>query len=81
MRIEEPDQFRNNLKTQLNKFLKNKKISSNLEIAIYNNCIQQAKKKKIVRKWDNKYFVQLYIDRFRSIYSNITILHHFFGYI
>jgi len=72
MRIEEPDQFRNNLKNQLNKFLKNKNISSNLEIAIYNNCIQQAKKKKIVRKWDNKYFVQLYIDRFRSIYSNIN---------
>jgi len=24
-----------------------------------------------VRKWDNRYFVQLYIDRFRSIYNNI----------
>ena len=72
MRIEEPGQFRNNIKKQLKKFLKKEKISSNLEIAIFNYSIQTAKKKKIVRKWENKYFVQLYIDRFRSIYSNIN---------
>ena len=32
----------------------------------------QLKNRKIVRKWDNKYFVQIYLDRFRSIYNNIN---------
>ena len=72
MRIEEPGQFRNNIKDRLETFLKKEKIASNLEIAIFNYTIQAAKRKKIVRKWENKYFVQLYIDRFRSIYNNIN---------
>lgn len=72
MIVENPELFRNNLRNKLKFIIKNKKKSINLEIAIYNYCIQESKKKKIVRKWDNKYFVQLYIDRFRSIYQNIN---------
>ena len=72
MIVEDPKLFRNNLRNKLDLILKNKKKSINLEIAIFNYCIQASKKKKIVRKWDNKYFVQLYIDRFRSIYQNIN---------
>ena len=52
--------------------MKHEKRSTNLEKAIFNYCIKIAKEKKIVRKWDNKYFVELYINRFRSIYSNIN---------
>ena len=72
MIVEDPKLFRSNLRNKLELILKNKKKSTNLEIAIFNYCIQASKKKKIVRKWDNKYFVQLYIDRFRSIYQNIN---------
>ena len=72
MQVSNPDQFRKNLRNKLNIFLKHEKRSTNLEKAIFNYCIKIAKEKKIVRKWDNKYFVELYINRFRSIYSNIN---------
>ena len=72
MNIQKPDEFRDNMRLNINKFIKKKSISVNLEKAIFNYSIRQAKKRKIVRKWDNKYFVQIYINRFRSIYSNIN---------
>ena len=31
--------------------------------------LKESKNKKIVRKWENIYFVQLYIDKFRSIWD------------
>jgi len=72
MLVSNPEEFRINLRNKLNIFLKHEKRSTNLEKAIFNYCIKIAKEKKIVRKWDNKYFVELYINRFRSIYSNIN---------
>ena len=32
---------------------------------------KEAKRKKILKKWDNKKFLQLYMDRLRSIYINL----------
>ena len=52
--------------------VKNNKQSTNLEKAVFNFAIKESKNRKIVRKWDNKYFVQLYLNRFRSIYNNIN---------
>ena len=72
MLISQPDEFRENMRANINKFIKKKNISINLEKAIFNYTIREAKKKKIVRKWDNKYFVQIYVNRFRSIYNNIN---------
>tara|TARA_B100000900_G_C20149469_1_gene541254 strand:- start:30 stop:560 length:531 start_codon:yes stop_codon:yes gene_type:complete len=70
--IENPTKFRENLRGKLNTFIKNKNCSINLEKAVFNFAIKTAKQKKIVRKWDNKHFTQIYLDRFRSIYSNIN---------
>ena len=72
MIVENSDVFRKNIKKKLKLILKKEKLSTNLEISIFNYCIKEAKKKEIIRKWDNKYFVQLYINRFRSIYQNIN---------
>ena len=72
MIIENPTEFRTTLISKFYKVIRNKKTSATLERAIYNWSIQQAKKKKIVRKWDNKPFVQLYLDRAHSIYLNIN---------
>ena len=72
MLIENPQEFRKNLRKSIKKIIKKDNISLNLEKAIFNYTISEAKTRKIVRKWDNKYFVQLYIDRFRSIYQNIN---------
>tara|TARA_B100001758_G_C18095266_1_gene445537 strand:- start:39 stop:566 length:528 start_codon:yes stop_codon:yes gene_type:complete len=71
MIIENPTVFRDNLKNKFLEFIKKEDVSINLEKGIFNYTISEAKKKKIVRKWTNKNFVQIYINRFRSVYSNI----------
>ena len=69
--IANPDAFRQNIRQKLNSFLQDEKNSSNLEKGIYNFSLKEANSRKVVKKWDNKYFVQIYIDHFRSIYSNL----------
>jgi transcription elongation factor S-II len=78
--IENPTEFRNNVTIQLAEYLKKigiisndyNKLGKNFEKGIYNSCISDAGKKSIVKKWDNEYFVHIYIDKLRSIYLNIN---------
>ena len=72
MKISNPTVFRQNVRAKLNKIIRKKKISLNLEKGIFNYAIQTAKQKNIVRKWDNDRFVLIYIDKFRSILVNIN---------
>jgi transcription elongation factor S-II len=67
-----PTKFRESIVGKLNKIIENEKQSINLEKAIYNWAIQQATDKNIVKKWDNSQFVQLYQDKLRSIYLNLS---------
>ena len=46
MLIQNPKEFRENLRIKLQKFIKKKQISINLEKAIKNYCIHVAKKKR-----------------------------------
>lgn len=70
MSIENPQTFRNKMRGMLvKKFGKSK--GYNIETGIYNYAILKAKKGNIVRKWENKYFVELYVNRFRSIWINL----------
>ena len=46
-------------------------ISKELEIGIYNYSSKEANRLKIIIRWDNPLFTQLYIDRLRSIYINL----------
>ena len=43
----------------------------NLEKGIFNYAIKEATQRKIVKKWENPHFVQLYSDRLRSVYINL----------
>ena len=70
-RIENPDEFRANVRVQLEKLLPNERIVENLEKGIYNYCIKEAELRSIVKKWDNVYFTHLYIDRWRSVAVNL----------
>ena len=69
--ISNPDSFRKNIRTKILPVLGEDALSTNLEIAIYNYAIKEANSRKIIKKWDNPYFVQLYIDRLRTIYVNL----------
>tara|TARA_B110000967_G_scaffold208512_1_gene260991 strand:- start:488 stop:994 length:507 start_codon:yes stop_codon:yes gene_type:complete len=69
MSIENDKIFRENVINKFNEMFK-KKTSNNIEKGIYNFTIKQAKKLIIVRKWENKYFVNIYVNRWRSLYLN-----------
>ena len=70
-KIANPEQFRLNIRDKLNLILENEKHSSNLEKGIFNYALKEATNRKVVKKWDNQYFVQIYLDRLRSIYINL----------
>ena len=72
MKIPNPTSFRENVRVKLNKIIRKKKLSLNLEKGIFNYSIQTAKQKNIVRKWDNAAFVLIYIDKLRSIILNLN---------
>ena len=70
-KVENPEEFRTNVRGALAKIINNDKICSNLEKGIYNFSIKEAKERNVVKKWDNVYFSHLYIDRLRTVLTNL----------
>lgn len=74
-KIENPDEFRTKIREKLCDFFEetdNKmKHATNLEKGIHNWALKEATNKKVVKKWDNPFFVQIYVDHLRSIYINL----------
>tara|TARA_B100000674_G_C37828448_1_gene909319 strand:- start:556 stop:1053 length:498 start_codon:yes stop_codon:yes gene_type:complete len=68
----EKKDFRKDVVKIINTKVKNKKKSINIEKSVFNYAVVQAKSKNIVRKWENKYFLQMYKNRLRSIYLNLN---------
>ena len=71
MLITNPDQFRQNVVEKLNKLLENETNAINLEKAVFNYALREAGHRKILRKWANNAFSQLYTDHLRTIYMNL----------
>ena len=70
-KIENPDEFRSNIRKKLNEIVENENKSLNLEKGIFNYALKEADRRKIVKKWDNKHFIQIYVDHLRSIITNL----------
>jgi transcription elongation factor S-II len=70
-KIANPETFRKNVQSNLNATINDEKTSTNLEKGVYNYAIKEANNRKIIKKWENPYFAQLYIDRLRTIYVNL----------
>jgi transcription elongation factor S-II len=70
-RIQNPDEFRANIRVKIQPMIDDEKLATNLEKGIYNFAIKEANTRKIIKKWENPHFVQLYLDRLRSIYVNL----------
>jgi transcription elongation factor S-II len=70
-KINNSDLFRNNIRKKIDDILHNEKNSLNLEKGIFNYTLKEADRHKIVKKWDNKYFVQIYLNHLRSIILNL----------
>lgn len=71
IKVDNPEQFRKNIASKLDILLKHPRNSGNLEKGIYNWTINEATSKKVVKKWDNAFFVQIYSDKFRSTFINL----------
>ena len=74
MKVENSEKIRKNVRSLLGeKFdIENSSICKNIEVSIFNYTIKEATRKKIVKKWENKYFVQLYVNRLRTLMSNMS---------
>jgi transcription elongation factor S-II len=70
--IQNPDVFRKNIRAKLSTILENEAKANNLETGIFNYSIKEAQQRKVVKKWDNAFFCQIYLDRLRSIYLNLN---------
>ena len=69
-----PPVFRENVRSKLiQKFGKdmNPSIFANVEIGVYNYAIKEATNLKIIKKWDIPTFSTIYMDRLRTIYTNL----------
>ena len=63
--------FRSNIVDKMFSNITDKNNATNLEIGIFNYSLKEAKRKKILKKWENKKFQRIYLDRLRSIYINL----------
>ena len=70
-KIVNPDVFRANICNRLQNYLSTENQAINLEKGIHNWALQEATTRKVVKKWDNPFFVQIYLDHLRSIYINL----------
>ena len=70
--IENPETFRDNIRKKINLKLNDEKASLILEKGIFNYALKEADNRKVVKKWDNKFFVQIYLDHLKSILNNLN---------
>jgi transcription elongation factor S-II len=71
-KVTNPEKFREHISDKLFEIINNRTIVRNLEKGVYNYSLDSATRKKIVKKWENQYFVQIYLDRIKSIFINLT---------
>ena len=70
-KIQKPDLFRANIRKKLDEILNNENNALNLEKGIFNYALKEADQRKVIKKWDNHLFVQIYISHVRSIMANL----------
>jgi transcription elongation factor S-II len=74
-KIENPDNFRSKIREQLCNFFHESDIAqkhaSNLEKGVHNWALKEATNRRVVKKWDNPFFIQIYLDHLRSVYINL----------
>ena len=76
--IENPEVFRSNINKRLRvitdthgkTFTKDHR-ATNIETGIYNFTIKEATERNTICRWDNPFFVLIYVDRLRTIMHNL----------
>ena len=70
--IHDAKTFRKRCIDKISDLIEDTSTSENIEIGIYNYSIQMAKDRRIVRKWSNKFFVEIYLSKLKSVLSNVS---------
>uniref|UniRef100_A0A6C0D591 TFIIS-type domain-containing protein n=1 Tax=viral metagenome TaxID=1070528 RepID=A0A6C0D591_9ZZZZ len=73
IKIQNSTAFRNNVREKIQQqfTIEDKDVATNLEKGVFNFAIKEANLRKIIKKWENGRFVQLYTDRLRTIFINL----------
>jgi transcription elongation factor S-II len=77
LQIQSPTEFRKGVVTQLSKIFddnntQNSSLSTNVEVGVFNYTIKESTAKKIVKKWENPAFVRIYMDRLKTVFTNLS---------
>lgn len=75
--IYKPTEFRNNIVTKINGIIAtslDSNLATNIEKGIYNYSIKEASNHKIIKKWENPFFVQIYYDRLKTVIFNLKMI-------
>ena len=71
IKVDDPETFRSKIIENLNAIIKNEKISINVEKSVFNSSLDHAKTQKVIKKWDNKYFVDIYVLILKKVLINL----------
>ena len=71
IKVDDPERFRGKIIENLNAIIKNEKISINVEKSVFNSSLDHAKTQKVIKKWDNKYFVDIYVLILKKVFINL----------
>jgi transcription elongation factor S-II len=69
--ITNAERFRGNICGKFTGIIGNNVTAINLEKGVFNYSLKEATSKKLIKKWENPAFVQVYLDRLRTIYINL----------
>ena len=69
--ISDPEKFRSTIVDSLTKIINCDKKARNIEKSIYNKCLSEAVEKTIIKRWDNPFFVMIYLDKFKQLYFTL----------
>ncbi len=70
--VSKPKKFRRDIVKNIDSIIDKPLFSRNLEIGIFNASIQEATTLKVIKKWANPYFVEIYLLHLRSIINNLN---------
>jgi len=69
--ITNAETFRKNICDKFTNIIGNNVTAINLEKGVFNYSLKEATSRKLIKKWENPQFVQVYLDRLRTIYINL----------
>ena len=69
--VKDEKKFRNCVKRKLKERIGNPIYAINVEKSIYNFSISKSEQLKVIKKWENPYFVLIYVNKLKVILFNL----------